>query len=109
MENMEVVPITMVAAVNANTPDQTEVRNDITIEETGIETGIETETAGHAEIDQGTGEIKTEIETDTAIVVYVTAVIEVEMITSDLADEAEARDIVADTAVVAKAQLFLST
>lgn len=106
---MEVVPNTMVVAANVSTPDQKEARTDITIEETGIETERETETADHAEIDQGTEEIKTEIETDIAIVVGVTAVIEVEMITSDQADEAKVQDIAADTAVAAKAQLFLST
>lgn len=101
----------MVVAVNVSIPDLTEVLTDITIEETGIETEIETETetAGHAEIDQGTEEIKTEIEKDIAIVVDVIAVIEVEMITNVPADEAKVQDTVADTAVVAKAQLFLFT
>jgi hypothetical protein len=106
---MQAVPITIAIVVTVNTPDQTEDRNDITIEETGIETGKETETAGLVEIDQETEEIETEIETGIVIVVDVTAATKVEMTISDLADEAEVRDRVADTAVAAKARLFRFT
>jgi hypothetical protein len=106
---MQAVPITIAIVVTVSTPDQTEDRNDITIEETGIETGKETETAGLVEIDQETEEIETEIETGIVIVVDVTAATKVEMTISDLADEAEVRDRVADTAVAAKARLFRFT